>query len=103
MRTLTVVDLLTGEPLPDANVYAEGMRYLGPTDSAGMFATAETGPLTVSHVGFERETVPAGTSDARVEMVSETLDEFTVTETRTYAAAGGLALLLLLAYAFGDD
>ena len=99
-RLLRVIDMVSREFIPDANVYAieGGARvYLGPTDIAGSFRTDNTGPLIVSHVGYVLAEVPAAT-EGTVELVPETLPEFTV-ESERGPNWGALLLLLGAGYA----
>lgn len=99
-RTLRVIDMVSREFIPDANVYAleGGQRlYLGPTDAAGTFATNVLSPLQVSHVGYELADVAAGV-EGTVELVPETLPEFTVEDERG-TNWGALLLLLGVGYA----
>jgi len=102
-RLLRVIDMVSREFIPDANVYAieGGARvYLGPTDAAGTFSTDNAGPLVVSHVGYELAEVAAGT-DGTVELVPETLPEFTV-EGERGPNWGALLLLLGAGYALNQ-
>lgn len=99
-RTLRVIDMVSREFVPDANVYAleGGQRlYLGPTDAAGTFTTNVLSPLQVSHVGYELADVAAGV-EGTVELVPETLPEFTVEDERGFNW-GALFLLLGAGYA----
>ena len=102
-RLLRVVDMVSREFMPDANVYAlEGGErlFLGATDAAGTFVTNVLSPLQVSHVGYELAEVPAGT-DGTVELVPQTLPEFTVEDERG-PNWGALLLLLGAGYALNQ-